>query len=167
MLLPVGCASRTAAPLITAAPGNSYIKERFTSHLKDLEGATHKKFKGNTIHIAPPVAATYEDWRKMPVGQIRGRNQGGLTAWKILSGQATVYFAQWKGKVPDWLIRHEALHAILLSNGVPGHPEEYAQLFGKSYWWLPEDYFIKHRREIVEAAGSASCCPYCVAPVLP
>jgi hypothetical protein len=157
----ISCASRPGQPTITAAPGNAYIKERFDHHLKELEELTKKRYRGNSIHIAPPVNATYEDWRKMPVGQIRGRNQGGLTAWKLLSGHSTVYFAQWKGKVPDWLIRHEALHTILLSNGILGHPEDYAPFFGKSYWWLPEDYFIKKRNEIVEAAHAASCCPYC------
>lgn len=164
----LGCAARTGQPVITAEPGNTYIRERFTSHLKDLEQASRKKFRGNAIHIAAPVRASYEDWRKMPVGRIRGRQQGGLTSWKLLSGQATVYFAQWKGKVPDWLIRHEALHAILLSNGVLGHPEEYAYLFAKTYWWLPEDYFIGQSREIIEAADEASCGPHCVGhPVRP
>ncbi len=157
----VGCASRPSQLVVTAAPGNTYIKERFSHHLTDLQALTKKNYRGSSIHIAPPVNAAYEDWRKMPVGQIRGRNQGGLTAWKLLSGHATVYFAQWKGKVPDWLIRHEALHTILLSNGILGHPEEYAPLFGKSYWWLPEDYFIKKHHEVLEAANAASCCPYC------
>jgi len=156
----VGCASRPGAPVITAASGNTHVKERFGDHLKELEELTKKKFRGSTIHIAAPIPAIYEDWRKMPVAPIRGRNQGGLTAWKMLSGEATVYLAQWKGKVPDWLIRHEALHAILLSNGILGHPEEYVPLFGKAYWWLPENYFIKKNREVVEACDSASCCPY-------
>jgi len=159
------CANNPGLPTITADPGNAYVKDRFTHHLKELESMTKKNFRGESIHIAAPVTATYEDWRKMPVGQIRGRKQGGLTAWKLLSRHATVYFAQWQGKVPDWLIRHEALHTILLSNGILGHPEEYTPLFGKSYWWLPEDYFIKHRGELVEAAvGTAACCSYCEHP---
>ena len=114
----------------------------------------------------PPVKGIYRDWRKMPVGKIRGRRQGGLTSWKVLSGHTTVYFAQWNGVVPDWLVRHEALHTILLSNGITGHPEEYAIHFGKAYWWLPEDFFIKRNRErtllTAAAAKPYEECPCCI-----
>jgi len=107
----------------------------------------------------------------MPVAKIRGREQGGLTSWKVLGSSTTVYFAHWKGVVPDWLIRHEALHTILLSNGITGHPVDYASLFGRPYWWLPEEFFLERHHEktkfavapVVAEEGEvlSASCPYC------
>ncbi|MEM0897421.1 MAG: hypothetical protein AAGJ79_11110 [Verrucomicrobiota bacterium] len=128
---------------ITADPGNADIEQRLVVHLRELHNLTGLEYKGRTIHIAAPVAGFTKDWRDMPIAKIRGHSQGGLTAWKVLEGHTTVYLAHWKGHIPDWLVRHEALHVILLSHGITGHPQEYSQYFEKPYWWLPEDHFMK------------------------
>lgn len=163
-----GCTTvASSPPSISADAGNAHIRTRFEYHIKDLERSISKKYKGKSVHIAAPQAATYEDWRKMPVARIRGREQGGLTSWKVLGNTTTVYFAHWKGVVPDWLIRHEALHTILLSNGITGHPVEYASLFGRPYWWLPEEFFLERSKSLAAHKNGKSkvltsaCCPYC------
>ena len=138
-------------PVITAEPDSALLKKRFTEQLRDLEFATGKRYRGRTIHINSPVPAIYRDWRKMPVAKIRGRRQGGLTSWRAASGHTTVYLASWRGHIPTWLIRHEALHTVLLSHSITGHPSRYASLFGKSYWWMPESYY----REKAKANGKA------------
>lgn len=128
-------------PVITSDPSSALLKKRFTDQMRDLELATGKRYRGKSIHINPPVPAIYRDWRKMPVAKIRGRRQGGLTSWRAASGHTTVYLAEWRGETPGWLIRHEALHAVLLSHSITGHPSRYASLFSKSYWWMPESYY--------------------------
>lgn len=131
----------TSNPVITADPSAAVLKRRFTDQMQDLELATGKRYRGRTIHINAPVPAIYRDWRQMPVAKIRGRRQGGLTSWRASNGHTTVSLAAWRGNTPEWLIRHEALHTILLSHGITGHPSRYASLFGKSYWWMPESYY--------------------------
>ena len=105
----------------------------------------------------------------MPVARIRGREQGGLTSWNVLGGSTSVYLAHWKGVVPDWLIRHEALHVILLSHGITGHPAEYAPLFGHPYWWLPEEFFLKRNKAKMASTPNANgeleaACSLCMWP---
>jgi hypothetical protein len=162
-----GCTTTASSPaLITADAGNAHIRTRFEFHLKDLEKSIHMSYKGKTVHIAAPIAASYQDWRKMPVASIRGREQGGLTSWKVLGGSTSVYLAHWKGVVPDWLIRHEALHVILLSHGITGHPVEYASMFGHAYWWLPEEFFLERNKAKVasipdENEELTAACPLC------
>ena len=131
----------TSNPVITADPSAAVLKRRFTDQMQDLELATGKRYRGRTIHINAPVPAIYRDWRQMPVAKIRGRRQGGLTSWRASNGHTTVSLAAWRGNTPEWLIRHEALHTILLSHGITGHPSRYASLFGKSYWWMPESHY--------------------------
>ena len=131
----------TSRPTITAAPESAELRNRFITQMHDLELATGKRYKGRAVHINAPVPAIYRDWRKMPVAKIRGRRQGGLTSWRAATGQTTVSLAAWRGYTPEWLIRHEALHTVLLSHGITGHPSRYASLFGKSYWWMPEAYY--------------------------
>ena len=157
------------------------LKKRFTEQLRDLELATGKHYKGKTIHINAPVNAIYRDWRLMPVAKIRGRRQGDLTSWRSSVGHTTVSLASWRGRTPDWLIRHEALHTVLLSNGITGHPSRYASLFAKSYWWMPEAYYREKARNEQKKTGKgrpllrtvfnrsakredetlAGCCPMC------
>ncbi|MFT4546920.1 MAG: hypothetical protein ACI9UA_000171 [Pseudoalteromonas tetraodonis] len=131
----------TSNPVVTSAPEATVLKKRFTEQMRELELATGKRYRGKTIHINAPVPAIYRDWRKMPVAKIRGRRQGGLTSWRSSIGHTSVSLAEWRGQTPDWLVRHEALHAVLLSHGITGHPSRYAGLFGKSYWWMPEAYY--------------------------
>ena len=163
-------------PVITAAPDSAALKKRFTDQMRDLEFATGKRYRGKSIHINSPVPAIYRDWRQMPVAKIRGRRQGGLTSWRANPGHTTVYLASWRGQIPQWLIRHEALHAVLLSHNITGHPSRYASLFSKSYWWMPESYYrekggSQSRRQVRSVfrrsnrAGEqetlAACCPMC------
>ncbi|MEM9481666.1 MAG: hypothetical protein AAGA58_18605 [Verrucomicrobiota bacterium] len=133
-------------PTITAEPGNEQIKERLIVHLRELHNLTGLDYRGRSIHIVKPIAGFTKDWRDMPVATIRGRKQGGLTSWKVLEGHSTVYLSHWNGHTPDWLVRHEALHVILLSHGITGHPQEYSQYFARPYWWLPEDHFVQKPR---------------------
>ena len=143
VMVVMSCASisGTSRPTVTADSGNAQIKDRLIFHLRDLEIATKMRYRGKSIHLVTPTPAFSRDWREMPVAKIRGKSQGGLTSWRVIDRQSTVYFAQWKGHIPDWLIRHEALHVILLSHGITGHPEEFAQYFARPYWWLPEEHF--------------------------
>jgi len=140
-----------STPVITSDSGAVQLKTRFTNQLRDLEYATGKRYKGKSIHIKDPVPAIYRDWRKMPVAKIRGRRQGGLTSWRAVPGHTTVYLASWRGNTPEWLIRHEALHTVLLSHNITGHPSRYANLFAKSYWWMPESYYRDKARAKSEA----------------
>ena len=174
----VGSSCIYSNPVITAAPDSALLKQRFAAQLRDLEAATGKRYRGKTVHINSPVPAIYRDWRKMPVAKIRGRRQGGLTSWRSAPGHTSVYFASWRGHTPEWLVRHEALHTVLLSHSITGHPSRYASLFGKSYWWMPESYY----RQKARAKGKtrplvrsifkkpkpdspdevlAACCPIC------
>jgi len=158
------------------------LKQRFVEQMRDLELATGKRYRGKSIHINSPVPAIYQDWRKMPVAKIRGRRQGGLTSWRAAPGHTTVSLAAWRGQTPDWLIRHEALHTVLLSHSITGHPSRYASLFAKSYWWMPESYYREKaqnegREDILPLLRSvfqqprragqqgpevlAACCPIC------
>ncbi|MGI9244078.1 MAG: hypothetical protein ACR2RV_24995 [Verrucomicrobiales bacterium] len=174
------CVLLNSRPVITSETDSVVLKKRFIAQLEDLELATGKRYKGKTIHINSPVPAIYRDWRMMPVARIRGRRQGGLTSWRSNPGHTSVYLASWRGDTPAWLIRHEALHTVLLSHSITGHPSRYAKLFGKSYWWMPESYFKEKGSSPTEAAsrpllrgvfarskGAATgevlegCCPMC------
>lgn len=139
--------------------------KRVRAQIRDLEEQTGKRFRGETVEIRKPVAAKYTDWRGMPVAKIRGRYQGGLTSWKVLESHATVHLAQAKGKIPEWLVRHESLHVILLSNGIPGHPRSYAKYFDKPYWWMPEGSLrrgaIIGEKNIDTAFNTFASCPIC------
>jgi len=152
-LFACSCVLVNSNPVVTAEPDSAILKKRFLRQLEDLELATGKRYRGKTIHINSPVPAIYRDWRMMPVAKIRGRRQGGLTSWRAAPGHTSVYLASWRGETPSWLIRHEALHTVLLSNRITGHPSRYASLFGKSYWWMPESYF---REKSKGAAGESS-----------
>ena len=158
MVLVGACSSTVSNPKFVAPEGQHYLKERVRAQLRDLEELTGKRFRGQVIELAEPVASKYSDWRGMPVAEIRGREQGGLTSWKVLEKEAKIYFAHRNGKIPEWLIRHETLHTILLSNGIPGHPSRYIRHFARAYWWLPE---TKMRRSAHLALREASCCPIC------
>jgi hypothetical protein len=172
----------TSNPVITSESDSVALKKRFTDQMRDLELTTGKRYKGKSIHINSPVPAIYRDWRLMPVAKIRGRRQGGLTSWRSSAGHTSVSLASWRGTTPEWLIRHEALHAVLLSHGITGHPSRYASLFTKSYWWMPEAYYREKAknqktkkatsRPMVrtvfrrpkggqEAEITAACCPIC------
>ncbi len=162
------CTTPHSNPRFVAAAEQDQLAGRVKAQLRDLEGATGKRFRGQSVEIAPPTRAKYADWRGMPVAKIRGRYQGGLTSWKVMEGHATVYFAHNKGTIPEWLVRHETLHVILLSNGIPGHPRGYAQYFDKPYWWMPEGTLRRGAfhgdKEIDTAAAAmdeAACCPIC------
>jgi hypothetical protein len=168
-------------PVITSEPDSAILKKRFTDQIRDLELATGKRYKGKSIHINSPVPAIYRDWRMMPVAKIRGRRQGGLTSWRANQGHTSVYLAAWRGDTPSWLIRHEALHTVLLSHNITGHPSRYANLFGKSYWWMPESYYREKANRDAKDDGRpllrsvfkrsrpddpgeevlAACCPVC------
>jgi hypothetical protein len=137
-LLLSACTTPHSDPTFVAPDGQSRLVRRIRGEIHDLERSTGRRFRGDTIEIFQPEKARYSDWRGMPVAKIRGRYQGGLTSWKILDRYATVYLAHANGAIPDWLIRHEALHVILLSNGIPGHPRKYSKYFERAYWWMPE-----------------------------
>lgn len=137
-LFAAACSSHFSNPTFLAPEGEGELVGRVRKQVRDLERDTGKRYRGTVIELTEPVPAKYADWRGMPVAKIRGRYQGGLTSWKVLDGHATVYFAHAEGEIPDWLIRHEALHVILLSNGIPGHPRAYSKYFEKPYWWMPE-----------------------------
>jgi len=156
------CSQPHSNPAFVAPEGQGELVARIRGELRDLEAATGKHFRGRTIEVRAPTSAAYADWRGMPVAKIRGTYQGGLTAWKILERNATVYFAHNEGTIPDWLIRHEALHIILLSNGIPGHPRKYSKYFTHPYWWMPED---EYQRKVFSLGifhpALEAACPVC------
>ncbi|MFP6872393.1 MAG: hypothetical protein VCA55_02695 [Verrucomicrobiales bacterium] len=156
------CSQPYSSPAFVAPEGQDKLVARIRGELRDLETATGKHFRGRTIEVRAPTSAAYADWRGMPVAKIRGTYQGGLTAWKILERNAIVYLAHAKGTIPDWLIRHEALHIILLSNGIPGHPRKYSKYFTHSYWWMPEE---EYQRKVFSQAifhpAAKAACPVC------
>lgn len=166
LLFVAACTSPHSNPEFIAPKGQEQLAGRVKSQLKELEQATGKRYRGQTVEIKQPVRAKYADWRGMPVAKIRGRYQGGLTSWKVMEGHATVYLAHAKGEIPEWLVRHESLHVILLSNGIPGHPRSYARHFDKPYWWMPEGSLrrgaLHGDKEYDKAA--ASCAPMFAAP---
>ncbi|HIG84713.1 MAG TPA: hypothetical protein EYG40_06105 [Verrucomicrobia bacterium] len=137
-----GCHHPYSEPTFTAPKGkenpNQWLVSQIKGQIRDLETKTGKRFKGDTIKVHDPISAKYEDWRGMPVAKIRNKFQGGLTSWKEADNVAAVYFAHADGSIPEWLIRHESLHVILLSNGILGHPKKYIKHFKKSYWWTQE-----------------------------
>ncbi len=156
------CTTPHSDATILAPEGQSRLVRRIRGEIHDLERRTGRRYRGRTIELRPPVRARYTDWRGMPVAKIRGRQQGGLTSWKVIDRHATVTFAHRKGAIPDWLVRHEALHVILLSNGIPGHPRSYAKYFGKDYWWMPESNLRRgafSNRESTDTIYAA--CPLC------
>jgi hypothetical protein len=160
-LLLAACTNPYSTPEFIAPKGQEALVGRVQTQLRDLEESTGKRFRGETVEIKQPTRAKYADWRGMPVAKIRGRYQGGLTSWKVMEGHATVYLAHAKGKIPEWLVRHESLHVILLSNGIAGHPRSYSRYFDKPYWWMPEGSLRRGAflgdKEYETAA--ASCAP--------
>lgn len=138
----IGCHYPYSEPAFIAPKGNKkpnqWLTLQIKAQIRDLETKTGKRFKGNSIRVHDPITAKYEDWRGMPVAKIRNKFQGGLTSWKESDNEAAVYFAHADGKIPEWLIRHESLHVILLSNGILGHPKKYTKYFKKPYWWTQE-----------------------------
>jgi len=138
----IGCHHPYSEPAFIAPKGNEkpnqWLTLQIKAQIRDLETKTGKRFKGNSIRVHDPISAKYEDWRGMPVAKIRNKFQGGLTSWKASDNEAAVYFAHADGKIPEWLIRHEALHVILLSNDILGHPKKYTRYFNKPYWWMQE-----------------------------
>ena len=137
-----GCHHPFSEPAFIAPKGtekpNQWLVSQIKGQIRDLETKTGKRFKGDVIKVHDPISAKYEDWRGMPVAKIRNKFQGGLTSWKGSDNEAAVYFAQADGSIPEWLIRHESLHIILLSNGILGHPKKYTKHFKKPYWWTQE-----------------------------
>ena len=156
------CSPHYSDPSFIAPEGQEKLVARIRGELRDLERVSGKHFRGKTIELRAPASAEYADWRGMPVAKIRGTYQGGLTAWKILERNAIVYLAHSQGNIPDWLIRHEALHVILLSNSIPGHPRKYSRLFDHPYWWMPEEEYKRRAfkgplyKRLTKAA-----CPIC------
>ena len=156
------CKQTFSNPTFIAPEGQEELVARIRGQIRELEQISGKHFRGKTIELRAPASAEYEDWRGMPVAKIRGTYQGGLTAWKILERNAIVYLAHVEGKIPDWLIRHEALHVILLSNGIPGHPRKYSRLFEHAYWWMPEeDYRRKAFTRPFFRSFTKAACPIC------
>jgi len=165
-LLLAACSRPYSNPEFIAPNSQGALAGRIQGQMRELEQVTGKRFRGTTVEIKSPVSARYADWRGMPVAKIRGRYQGGLTSWKVLEGHATVYLAHAKGKIPDWLVRHESLHVILLSNGIPGHPRSYSRYFDQAYWWMPEGSLrrgaLNGERSIdTSTAACAASCPIC------
>ncbi len=156
------CSQPYSDPAFVAPEGQDKLVARIRGELRDLETVTGKHFRGRTIEVRAPTSAAYADWRGMPVAKIRGTYQGGQTPWKILERNATIYLAHAKGTIPDWLIRHEALHIILLSNGIPGHPHKYSKYFTHPYWWMPEeDYQRKVFSRAIFNPALEAACPVC------
>lgn len=141
---------------------NQWLVSQIKGQIRDLEKKTGKRFKGDAIKVHDPVSAKYEDWRGMPVAKIRNKFQGGLTSWKGSDNVAAVYFAHADGSIPEWLIRHESLHVILLSNGILGHPKKYTKHFKKSYWWTQETAEPPNSLTNIKPNGlTYASCPIC------
>ena len=156
------CSQTHSNPAFIAPEGQDKLVARIRGQIRELEQASGKYFRGKTIELRTPASAEYADWRGMPVAKIRGTYQGGLTAWKILERNAIVYLAHSEGNIPDWLIRHEALHVILLSNGIPGHPRKYSKLFDYPYWWMPEEEYRRKAFTLpLYKRFTRAACPVC------
>ena len=165
-LITVGLAScskpLTDPVVFSASEKDNTLIEKITNEIKDLEKKTGKRFQGNSIKVHKPIKASYSDWRGMPVAKIRGNFQGGLTSWKMIDQQAAIYLAHADGYIPEWLIRHECLHVILLSNNITGHPNKYTKHFELPHqWsegteWTPNNKFTLSQREELIAS-----CPIC------
>lgn len=157
------CSKPLTDPVIFSSNNkdNSLIN-KIETQLHDLEKKTGKRFKGNSIKIHEPVEATYSDWRGMPVAKIRGNLQGGLTSWKLIDQQAAIYLAQTKGHIPNWLIRHECLHVILLSNDITGHPKKYAKFFELPHHWIEDTEWSKDKKFSFRPREEVlASCPIC------
>ena len=154
------CSKPLSDPAFYSSNNDQKLISRVKSEIQDLEKQTGKRFTGNSIKIHKPIKAKYSDWRGMPVGRIRGNFQGGLTSWKLLDQRASIYLAHNNKKIPDWLIRHECLHAILLSNNIIGHPKKYVKHFSKAYYWTEETEWVPNKivtsgdREVLNASCS-------------
>ena len=163
----IGCHYPYSEPAFIAPKGkekpNQWLVSQIKGQIRDLETKTGKRFKGDSIKVHDPISAQYEDWRGMPVAKIRNKFQGGLTSWKASENEAAVYFAHADGSIPEWLIRHESLHVILLSNGILGHPKKYTKYFKKPYWWTQETAEPpKNLAEKKFNLPTYASCPICI-----
>ena len=81
------------------------------------EGLPSDGFNALTVTTAAPVALPP---RKLSITESHG------------SGRFVVKFRA--TDPPGWLIRHEAAHIVLLSQGTRGHPRAFGRKYGLSEW---------------------------------
>lgn len=103
----------------------SSLSARVSEQIRDLEKATG-------LELALPyritvVEAVHIDSEGVPLGV--SPNNRGAAGWTEFENPIILTFPVAEAiPIPTRVIRHECLHAILLSNGIVGHPEQYKHL---------------------------------------
>lgn len=134
LLLLSSCGSlrdQSATPYVIDDQAGGY-RSKVPALIAEAERLTGKKFKGRKVTILRPetdVKSVSELIRKL---KLANESEGTIawTAYHAPSG--TAFIQPIIAKPPRWAMVHEFGHAVLMSNGIYGHPDKYSDKF--KYW---------------------------------
>jgi hypothetical protein len=100
--------------------------------LRQAERLTGKRFKGRKVVIREPLMSVGSVSALMAKLKRTGESEGTIAWTAYDEGSGTAFIQPVIARPPGWAMLHEVGHAVLMSHGIDGHPQRYADAF--KYW---------------------------------